>query len=78
MQPFFATVYRVISLGLLALSLLSSGAAAQYDGGGVQPSLRSVRADKSKDAAAPNYVIVDLPEKKLLHYYPELKGLIPA
>jgi hypothetical protein len=60
------------------LSLQSSWAAAQYDSGGVEPSLRSVIADKANGAAAPNYVIVDLPEKKLLHYYPELKGLIPA
>lgn len=78
MQPSFASVSRLTALCLLALSLLSSWAAAQYDSGGVEPSLRSVIADKTNGAAPPNYVIVDLPEKKLLHYYPELKGLVPA
>jgi hypothetical protein len=78
MQPCFASVSRISALFLLGLSLLSSWAVAQYDGGGVEPSLRSVIADKANGAATPNYVIVDLPEKKLLHYYPELKGLVPA
>lgn len=30
------------------------------------------------EGAGPQYVIVDLPEKKLLNYYPELKDLAPA
>jgi len=40
--------------------------------------LPSVEKSAGHKAVAPNYVIVDLPEKQLLHYYPELKGLVPA
>lgn len=77
MQPFSASALKLIALFLFAL-LLSSWAVAQYDGGGTEPSLRSVIASKPTDDATPNYVIVDLSGKKLLHFYPELKGFQPA
>ena len=42
------------------------------------PNLIGVEKSAGHKGAAPNYVIVDLPEKQLLHYYPELKSLVQA
>jgi hypothetical protein len=75
MQPFSASACKCAALFISTLSLLGSWAVAQYDGGGTEPSLRSVIASRPNDAATPNYVVVDLSEKKLFHFYPELKGL---
>jgi hypothetical protein len=78
MQPFSASVCKSTVLFLCTLSLLGSWAVAQYDGGGTEISLRTLNSSQPHEATAPNYVIVDLSEKKLLHFYPELKGLQPA
>lgn len=44
----------------------------------VTPNLSGVQKSVEHVGAGPQYVIVDLPEKKLLQYYPELKGLVPS
>lgn len=46
----------------------------------IEPNLRSLRNEAQREARsrAPQYVVVDIPVKKILEYYPELKGLVPA
>lgn len=60
--------------------LLSSASPGQDTGVGVNPTLRQLETEKrqAERETGPNYVIVDLPYKRLLQYYPELKDLAPA
>ncbi len=74
------TVARLVRTAflLITLSLMGPWAVAQYDGGGAEVSLRTMNKNQSDEVSTPNYVIVDLPQKKLRHFYPELKSLQPA
>lgn len=59
--------------------LLHSAAAGQNTEVGVEPTLRGQQSlENQQEPAARNYVTVELPPKKLLKYYPELKGFEPA
>jgi hypothetical protein len=59
--------------------LLHSAAAGQNTEVGVEPTLRGQQTlENQQEPTARNYVIVELPPKKLLKYYPELKGFEPA
>ena len=56
------------------------GQDAEGNNTGVVPNLRSLRNEARHEVASrdPQYVVVDLSLKKILEYYPELKGLVPA
>ena len=60
--------------------MVSSAVGQQGGTVGFDPTLRSLQNDRIREDASrePQYDIVELPEKKLLRYYPELKGLVPA
>jgi hypothetical protein len=58
-------------------SLLSSTAAGQHESNPWNPTLADMEREGARKGP-PQYVVVDLPEKKLLSYYPELKGLVAA
>jgi len=48
-------------------------------GGGIHKDVFDIeREQRQQRQGTPQYVVVDLPEKKLRQYYPELKGLVPA
>ena len=74
--------YGLAPLLCCSLLLLCPAAISQTDmrnGDPFNPNLTNVEIERGQRSAAPlQYVIVDLPDKKILHYYPELKGLVPA
>jgi hypothetical protein len=58
--------------------LLSAGL-SQNTEVGADPSLRQLQTvEKHKELTAPSHVVTELPTKKILDYYPELKGFVPA
>jgi hypothetical protein len=64
-----------------SLFFLVPWAVAQPGGAvGLDPTLRSLQSDRIREDASrePQYNIVELSEKKILRYYPELKGLTTA
>jgi len=68
-------------LSLVFLLFLRTLSVCQDNKTEITPNLRTLRNDVSREreaASVPDYVIVELSDKKLLHYYPELKGLTPA
>ena len=60
--------------------LLSTGLGQNTEvGAGGDRSLRQMQTvEKHQELTLPSHVVTELPAKKLLNYYPELKGLIPA
>jgi hypothetical protein len=59
--------------------LFYSSAVGQSNTIDMEPSLRKIQnLEKHQELTARNYVIVDLAPKKILQYYPELKGFLPA
>lgn len=79
MQP-PAGISRLLVLLCFSVWCLGIFAVGQDSEVGLQPNLRTLKSEARRDAEshAPQYVIVDLPVKKILGYYPELKGLAPA
>lgn len=70
---------RIAVLVFLFPFLVYSGSLCQDTGVGVNPTLRQQQAlEKHQELTPLSYVIVDVPSKKLLGYYPELQGLVPA
>ena len=58
--------------------LLSAGL-SQNTEVGADPSLRQLQTvDKHKDLYLPSHVVTEVPTKKILDYYPEIKGFVPA
>lgn len=58
--------------------LFSTVVVAQHESSAWNPTLADLERQSIGHNGPPRYVIVDLPDKKLLSYYPELKGLVIA
>jgi hypothetical protein len=71
---------NVLRFGVLLIGfscLLSTVVVAQYESSVTDPTLADLEREGARHNGPiePQYVIVDLPDKKLRSYYPELKGL---
>jgi hypothetical protein len=68
---------RFVLLVGCSYMLLCGAAAAQHESDPFNSTLADMERE-STHKGPPQYVVVDLPEKKILSYYPELKGLVAA
>ncbi len=74
-----ASICRLVFLLCVSPFLLYSSAVGQDTSVGIEPTLRRMQTvDKHREPTARNYAIVELSPKKILEYYPELKGVVPA
>ena len=70
---------KLALLPFILTFLLCSEMPGQNTEVGLNPSLRQVQTlDKNERLTVSNYVVTELPAKKILKYYPEIKGFVPA
>ncbi len=78
-MPSPTSICRLAFLLCIFPFLLYSSAAGQDTSVGIEPTLRRMQTvDKHQEPTVRNYAIVELPSKKILQYYPELRGFVPS